>query len=64
MKDPSSTSLRADAAEFWPTADGRPRDLFRHASDTFLRAQDARNWPERVIPFFFIHLQTFQPRQD
>ena len=64
MKDTSSTSLRADAEEFWPIANGRPRDLFRHASDTIVHAQKARTWPERVRSFSSAHLQTFQSRQD
>lgn len=64
MKESSLTSLRADAEEFWPTANGRTRDLFRHASDTILRAQEARTWPERVLTFLFIHQHAFQARQD
>ena len=39
MRSPVATSLRADAEEFWPTADGRTRRIVEHASDRMASAR-------------------------
>ena len=38
MRSPVATFLRADAEEFWPTADGRTRRNVEHASDRLASA--------------------------
>ena len=46
MRSPVATSLRADAEEFWPTADGRTRRTVEHASDRLASAHVDLDMPK------------------
>ena len=46
MRSPNATSLRADAEEFWPTADGRTRRTVEHGSDRLASAHIDLNMPK------------------
>ena len=49
MRSPVATSLRADAEEFWPTADGRTRRTVEHASDRLASAYIDLDMPKPFV---------------